>query len=111
MAAGFASFCTTTARGDENPLMRVVILPELIPDLAQQLVPIVVDLPVDISKAGSRRIEIAGLVYCGGDGERGAFALGTAYPEGAAPPSSALSSADCAAGMSDLARKLAASPD
>lgn len=102
---------TARARAEERPLARVVLMPELIPGVVRQLVPMTVELAA--GRIGPRRskIKIAGLVYCGGDGQRGAWALGVAYPESAAAGSNVLSTADCQAPLPELAKRLAHSAD
>ncbi len=98
------------ARADERPLARVVLMPELIPDVVRQLAPITVELAAGRISPRASKIEIGGLVYCGGDGQRGAWALGVAYPNSAAASSNVLSTADCQAPLSNVAQRLAHSP-
>lgn len=103
------------ARAEERPRARVVLMPELIPGVLRQLVPMTVDLPAGRIGPRPSKIEIAGLVYCGGDGQRGAWALGAVYPNGAAPRlsngaaagSNVFSAADCQAPLPTLAQRLA----
>jgi len=99
------------AHADEKPLARVVIMPELIPDVVRQLVPITVELAAGRAGPRASKIKIAGLVYCGGDGSRGAWALGVAYPESAAVGSNVLSTADCQGSLAAIAQRLAHSAD
>lgn len=106
-------------RADERPLARVVLMPELIPQVARQLVPMTIELAPGRVGPRATRIKVVGLVYCGGDGDRGAWALLAAYPDGAAagapsraqPESNMLSAADCRAPLPALAQRLAHSAD
>lgn len=106
-------------RADERPLARVVLMPELIPQVARQLVPMTIELAPGRVGPRAARIKIVGLVYCGGDGDRGAWALLAGYPDGAAarspdraqPGSNMLSTADCRAPLPALAQRLAQSAD
>ena len=95
------------AYADERPVARVVIMPELIPAVLQQLVPMTVEMPAGRSGPRTQRIKIVGLVYCGSDGRAGAWALGVAYPNIAAPESNVLSTADCEAPLPETATRLA----
>ena len=103
------------ARAEERPLARVVLMPELIPGVLRQLVPMTVDLAAGRIGARPSKLKIAGLVYCGGDGHGGAWALGAVYPNGAAPRppnggdsgSNVFSAADCHAPLPTLAQRLA----
>jgi hypothetical protein len=99
------------ACADDRPLARAVIMPELIPAVAQQLVPMTVELPAGRSSPRAQRIKIVGLVYCGSDGRTGAWALGVAYPDIAAPESNILSTADCQAPLPETAARLAHKAD
>jgi hypothetical protein len=107
MAAILFGLCATSGRADEGPLMRAVILPDLIPSVMQQLIPMTVELPADRTDLRAPRIKIVGLVYCGGDGHGGANALGVVYPDEAAPAPQALSAADCSGVLAGLANRLA----
>jgi hypothetical protein len=102
----------------ERPLARVVLMPELIPGVLWQLIPMTVELAAGGAGPRASKIKIAGLVYCGGDGSGGAWAVGAAYPfngtapaspDEATPASNALSTADCQAPLSEVARRLAQS--
>ncbi len=99
------------AHADERPLARVVIMPELIPAVVRQLVPITVELAAGRASPRASKIKIAGLVYCGGDRQGGAWALGVAYPESAAVGSDVLSTADCQVQLPAIAQRLAHSAD
>lgn len=102
------------ARADERPLARVVLMPELIPGVVRQLVPMTIELAAGRIGPRATKIKIAGLVYCGGDGHGGAWALGAGYPDRAAPGlldgaatgSNVLSTADCQAPLPDVAQRL-----
>lgn len=109
-AALLFALCATVCSADERPLMRAVILPELIPSVMQQLVPMTLDLPVGRAQAQAVRIKVVGLVYCGGDGRGSANALGVVYPDAASPVPSSLSASDCTEALPDLARRLAHFP-
>ncbi len=95
------------AHADEKPLARVVIMPELIPDVVRQLVPITVDLAANRAGPRASKIKIAGLVYCSADRQGGAWAVGVAYPESAAVESNVISTADCQAPLPAIAQRLA----
>jgi hypothetical protein len=95
------------ACADDRPVARAVIMPELIPAVAQQLVPMMVELPAGRGGPRAQRIKIVGLVYCGSDGRTGGWALGVAYPDIAAPESNVLSTADCQAPLPETAARLA----
>jgi hypothetical protein len=96
---------------DERPLARVVIMPELIPDVVRQLVPITVELAAGRTGPRASKIKIAGLAYCGGDRQGGAWALGVGYPESAAVGANVLSTTDCQAPLPAIAQRLAHSAD
>src|ERR1700746_3458180 len=85
------------AHADEKPLARIVIMPELIPGVVRQLIPITVELEDGRAVPRASKIKIAGLVYCGGDRQGGAWALGVGYPESAAVGANVLSTTDCQA--------------
>jgi hypothetical protein len=106
------------ARADERPLARVVIMPELIPEVVRQLVPLTVELPAGRIDAPAMKVKIGGLVYCGSDGSRGAWALLAGYPAGysngatskspvVAAAANLLSPADCRAPLPRVAQRLA----
>jgi hypothetical protein len=98
-------------------------MPELIPGVVRQLVPMTVELAAGRVGPRAIKIEIAGLVYCGGDGQGGGWALGAVYPDGAAPGSpdgaasgspdatatrpNLLATTDCQAPLPEVARRLA----
>ncbi len=109
IAAIFGLFVTglfvTIAKADEWPLMRAVILPDLIPSVAQQFVPMAVDLPANF--ANLRRIKIVALMYCGGDNHGGANALGVVYPDRSAPLAAAMAGLNCSEPLSRIAGRLA----
>jgi hypothetical protein len=107
-------FGAARVRADERPLARVVLMPELIPGIVQQLVPMTVELAAGRIGPHASRVKIVGLVYCGGDGRGGAWTLGVVYPEAApgspdseAHGSNVISTADCQAPLSAVARRLA----
>jgi hypothetical protein len=98
------------AAAAERALARVVLMPELIPAVVRQLVPMTVELAPGHIGPRATKIEITGLVYCGSDGQSGAWALGAAYPDGAAAEAKVLSTADCQAPLSEVAHRIAHSP-
>jgi hypothetical protein len=79
---------------DDTPLATAVLLPGLISSIAQQLVPLTVELP-DKGAASSAQVKIATLVYCGTDGHGGGYVVGIAIPEKSTGSPAALSAADC----------------
>ena len=103
------------AHADEKPLARIVIMPELIPGVVRQLIPITVELAAGRAGPRASKIKIAGLVYCGGDRQGGAWAVGAVYPESApasaAAGSNVLSTADCQGSLAAIAQRLAHSAD
>lgn len=125
LAAGAAALLllltSGAARADERALARVVLMPDLIPRVMIQLVPMTIELPTGELPAGrtgarASRIKIEGLVYCGGDGKGGAWAIGAAYPAaGAAEPNTArpnmLATPDCQAPLPAIAQRLAHAAD
>jgi len=115
LAAAVAAFLflltSGAARADERPLARVVLMPELIPSVVTQLVPMTIELPAGELRPGrtaaqASRIEIEGLVYCAGDGKGGAWAIGAAYPAGAAAEPNMLAAPDCQASLPAIAQRL-----
>ncbi len=87
-------------------------MPELIPGVVRQLVPMTVELAAGRIGPRATKIEITGLVYCGSDGHGGAWALGAFYPypgspDGAARGSNVLATADCRAPLPEVAQRLA----
>jgi len=112
LVCGVCGIGAPWARAEERPLARVVIMPELIPGVVRQLVPMTVELAAGRIGPRATKIKIAGLVYCGSDGHGGAWALGALYPgsgspDSAAPGSNALSTADCQAPLPEVAQRLA----
>jgi hypothetical protein len=103
------------AHADEKPLARIVIMPELIPGVVRQLIPITVELAAGRAGPRASKIKITGLVYCGGDRQGGAWAVGAVYPESApasaAAGSNVLLTADCQASLAAIAQRLAHSAD
>lgn len=103
------------AHADEKPLARIVIMPELIPGVVRQLIPITVELAAGRAGPRASKIKIAGLVYCGGERHGGAWAVGAVYPESApasaAAGSNVLSTADCQGSLAAIAQRLAHSAD
>ena len=95
------------AGADERPIARAVIMPEFIPSITRQLVPMTVELPAGGAGLRAPKIKIVGLVHCGGDGHGGAWALAVAYPDAAPSASNVLSAADCHAPLSETAGRLA----
>ena len=55
-AALLLALWATVCGADERPLMRAVILPELIPSVMQQLVPMTLDLPADRGQSQARLV-------------------------------------------------------
>jgi hypothetical protein len=106
------TFGIASARAEERPLARVVLMSELIPGVLRQLVPMTLDLAAGRAGSQTLKVEVAGLVYCGGDGQRGAWALAAVYPaappmaNGAAPGTNSLSKADCQVPLPALAQRL-----
>jgi hypothetical protein len=92
------------AGAEERPLARVVLMPELIPSVVGQLVPITVDLPAGRLGPRASKVKISGLVYCGGDGKGGAWAVGAADPRAGAAGSNVLSTARALSWQSGLGR-------
>ena len=103
------------AHADEKPLARIVIMPELIPGVVRQLIPITVELAAGRAGPRASKIKIAGLVYCGGYRQGGAWAVGAVYPESApasaAAGSNVLLTADCQGSLAAIAQRLAHSAD
>jgi hypothetical protein len=103
------------AHADEKPLARIVIMPEVIPGVVRQLIPITVELAAGRAGPRASKIKIAGLVYCGGERQGGAWAVGAVYPESApasaAAGSNVLSTADCQGSLAAIAQRLAHSAD
>ena len=125
LAAGAAALLLLlmagAARAEERPLARVVLMPELIPSVVTQLVPITIglssdELPAELTGARASKAEIEALVYCGGDGSGGAWAIGAAYPVGGAAEANMrrpnmLAAPDCQAPLPAIAQRLAHAGD
>jgi hypothetical protein len=95
------------AQGAPPPL-RVLLLPRLIPDAIQQMLPLVFDSPGG-GAAGvvPQKISVVAMVYCGGDSTGGAYAIGVAVPgQARALASSVLSANDCTAPLPNVAARL-----
>ena len=112
LVCGVCGLGAALTRADERPLARVVLMPELIPGVVRQLVPMTVELAAGRIGPRATKIKIADLVYCGSDGHGGAWALGAAYPDpgspdGAALGSNVLSTADCQAPLPEVAQRFA----
>ena len=94
-----------TARAGDRPLMTVVLLPSLIPSVVQQLIPVTVDFP----GGQPSQVKIVAAVYCGSDGNGGAYAIGIIAPAtSAAVPQ--LSPADCNGALPAIAARAINSP-
>jgi hypothetical protein len=98
-----------TVHADDTPLATAVLLPSLISDVTQQLVPLTVELP-DKSATSSVKVKIATLVYCGTDGHGGGYAVGIAIPAESTFSSKPLSAADCHDALSAIAKRAIESP-
>src|SRR5215469_1450604 len=99
----------STVQADDTPLATAVLLPNLISSVAEQLVPLTVDLP-DKSATSSVQVKIATLVYCGTDGHGGGYAVGIAIPPESTFSPKALSAADCHEALSAVAKRAIESP-
>jgi hypothetical protein len=89
--------------------MTVVLLPSLIPSVVHQLIPLTIDLP-NASAAQPSRVKIAAAVYCGGDSNGGADAIGIIASAGSAALPQALSPSDCNAPPPTIATRTINSP-
>ena len=98
-----------TARADDTPLATAVLLPSLISSVAQQLVPLTVDIPNN-SATSSVQVKIATLVYCGTDGHGGGYAVGIAIPAESTFSPNPLTVADCHDALSAVAKRAIESP-
>jgi hypothetical protein len=96
-------------RADDAPLATAVLLPGLISSVAQQLVPLTVEL-ADKRAASSAQIKIVTLVYCGTDGHGGGYAVGIAVPDESTGPPAALSAADCHDPLPAVAKRTIGNP-
>ena len=94
---------------DETPLATAVLLPGLISSVAQQLVPLTVELP-DKRGGSSAQIKIATLVYCGADGHGGGYAVGIAIPAEATGSPAALSAVECHEPLPAVAKRTIGNP-
>jgi len=92
------------AHAQARPLMRAVLLPELIPSVTRQLVPMTVQVP------GGQTVRIVGLVYCGSDRHGGANAIGIVTPNQGTPFSPVLAPADCNQTLPTIAARAIAMP-
>jgi hypothetical protein len=90
-----------------TPPLRVLLLPRLIPDALQQMLPLVFDAPAaGAASLARQKISVVAMVYCGGD-SGAATAIGIAVPGKAAAVSPSLLSADdCAAPLGNVATRL-----
>ena len=89
---------------DDTPLATAVLLPSLISSVAQQLVPLTVELP-DKRAASSAQVKIATLVYCGTDDHGGGYAVGIAIPAESTGSPTTLSAADCHDPLTAVAKR------
>ena len=87
-----------------RPLMRAVMLPELIPSITRQLV------PMTAQTSDGQTVRIVGLVYCGADSHGGANAIGIVAPKQAIEFSPSLSPADCNQTLPTIAARAIAMP-
>lgn len=94
---------------DDTPLATAVLLPGLISSVAQQLVPITVELP-DKRAGSSTQVKISTLVYCGTDGHGGGYAVGIAVPAQSTGSPAALSAADCHEPLPAVAKRTIGNP-
>jgi hypothetical protein len=99
----------STVHAEDTPLATAVLLPNLISSVAQQLVPLTVDLP-GRSATSSVQVKIATLVYCGTDGHGGGYAVGIAIPAESTFSPKPLSAADCHDALSEVAKRAIESP-
>src|SRR5262245_8729153 len=106
----FLASLTASSRAfaDQQPLVSVILLPDLVPGVVRQLLPIPVEFPG--SDASSSQASLCDMVYCGADGHGGANALAVLVPGNETPPLRALSRGDCDQAVSDLATKIGALP-
>jgi len=100
------SLGSTTVHADNAPLMTMVLLPNLIPSVVQQLLPLTVDFP----SGQPSQVKIAAAVYCGSDGKGGADAIGVIAPAGSVALPQALSSSDCSASLRSIAARTISGP-
>jgi hypothetical protein len=98
-----------TVHDDDTPLATAVLLPSLISSVAQQLVPLTVDLP-GRAATSSVQVKIATLIYCGTDGHGGGYAIGIAIPAESTFSPQPLSPADCHDALSAVAKRAIESP-
>ena len=96
---------SATVHADQSPLMTAVLLPELIPSVVQQLVPMTVDVPQSGTSGSPNRIRISDAVYCGTDGHGGANAIGVASPADSRPVPRVLSASDCDGSLPAIAKR------
>jgi hypothetical protein len=94
---------------DDTPLATAVLLPDLISSVAQQLVPLTIELPGKRATS-SAQIKIATLVYCGTDGHDGGYAVGIAVPAESTGPPAALSATDCHEPLPVVAKRTLGNP-
>lgn len=99
----------STVHAEDTPLATAVLLPSVISSIAQQLVPLTVDLP-GRSATSSVQVKIATLVYCGTDGHRGGYAVGIAIPAESIFSPKPLSATDCHDALSAVAKRAIESP-
>ena len=93
---------TAPVHAGEQPLMRVVLLRDLIPEFAQQLLPM--PLGTSNNADGSEpRTRMVGFEYCGSDGQGGANAIGILSP---ANTLLSLISSDCGASLPTIAHRV-----
>jgi hypothetical protein len=89
------------------PPLRVILLPRLIPDAIQQMLPIVFDSPANATAITPQKITLVAMAYCGGDSAGGASAVGVAVPgQAQASQPSAISSNDCTGPLASTVARL-----
>jgi hypothetical protein len=110
------------------PPLRVILLPRLIPDAIQQMLPLVFDSPSAATDIEPQKMSIVAMVYCGGDspgradaangvgaafGDARSASIASGYIIGVAVPGQAralsyavLSPRDCTAPLANIAARL-----
>ena len=92
------------AHAQAHPLMRGVILPQLIPSITRELV------PMTVQTTDGQTMRIVALVYCGADSHGGANAIGVVAPKQATEFAPALSPSDCNETLPTIADRAIAMP-
>jgi hypothetical protein len=109
--AASGGFAAGSAGDAGPPLLRVLILPSLMTELADQVLPIRLQTSADITAVTNQALALTELLYCGAD-ERGNGVMIGVVEEGLGQPRArSLAKSDCQRPLADIASRELRLPD